>query len=145
MKITPTLRFGLSALLALSLSPLCLAQKNLVGDWHGTLEANGNKMHVLWHVVAAADGTVTSTFDNVDEDIIGIKVKTMTVEGSKITLAVDDQLEANGETINIKGSFAGTVSDDGKEVSGNWTQEEPQQGPLEVHFVRDATPADAGK
>lgn len=145
MKTIPLLRFALSALLALSLSPLCLAQKNLVGDWHGTLEANGNTMHVLWHVVAASDGTVTSTFDNVDEDIMGIKVKTITVEGSKITLAVDDQVEANGSTVNIKGSFSGTVSENGKEVSGTWTQDEPQQGPIDVHFVRDAPPADAGK
>lgn len=155
MKSTSIYSFALSAVAAVTLSPLCLAQASLVGEWHGTLEANGNKMHVLWHVVAAADGTVTSTFDNVDENINGIKVKSMTVEGSKITLAVDDQVEANGETINIKGSFAGTVSDDGKEVSGNWTQDEPQQGPLEVHFERDAPtsapagsadhPADAGK
>lgn len=145
MKNRSIFRCALSAVLALSLSPLCLAQATLVGEWHGTLEANGNTMHVLWHVVAAADGSVTSTFDNVDENINGIKVKSMTVEGSKITLAVDDQVEANGETINIKGSFAGTLSEDGKEVTGNWTQDEPQQGPLEVHFVRDApTPSAAG-
>ena len=147
--------FALSAVLAISLSPLCRAQANLVGEWHGTLDANGNTMHVLWHVVAAADGTVTSTFDNVDENVNGIKVKSMTVDGSKVTLSVDDQVEANGETINIKGSFAGTLSEDGKEVSGTWTQDEPQQGPIDVHFVRDAAappaagsadkPADTGK
>jgi hypothetical protein len=145
MKNPSIFRFALSAVLALSLSPLCLSQANLVGEWHGTLEANGNKMHVLWHVVAASEGTVTSTFDNVDENISGIKVKSMTLEGSKITLTVDDQVEANGEAINIRGSFSGTVSEDGKEVSGNWTQDEPQQGPLEVHFVREtAAPPAAG-
>lgn len=153
MKTTLFFRFALSALLSLSFPTLCLAQANLVGEWHGTLDANGNTMHVLWHVVAAPDGSVTSTFDNVDENINGIKVKSMTVDGSKITLAVDDQVEANGETVNIKGSFSGTVSADGKEVTGTWTQDEPQQGPIDVHFVREAPPAagssdhpsDAGK
>ena len=36
-------------------------------DWEGTLDAGGTSFHIVWHATAAPDGTLTSTFDNVDQ------------------------------------------------------------------------------
>ena len=116
--------------------PNCRAQASLVGDWEGILNANGTEIHVAWHVAAAADGTVTSTIENKDEGISGIKVKQAELKDSKLTFTVDDQVEVNGETVNVKGTFEGTVSSDGNEVTGTWTQMEPEQPPMEIHFNR---------
>ena len=46
-----------------------------VPDWNGTLDAGGNVIHVAWHLTVATDGAATSTLDNIDESVYGIKVK----------------------------------------------------------------------
>ena len=133
-------RFAIAAIAAFALVPLCSAQSQLAGDWQGTLEADGQAMQVAWHVVAAKDGTITSTLDNIDESIYGIKVKTMSLKGSEITMSVDDTMSINGQDVPVRGNFAGTLSADGNEVDGTWTQTEPEQPPMKVHFKRAAAP-----
>jgi hypothetical protein len=130
---------GLCLLAVLALAGRCYGQSSLVGEWEGTLDANGNELHLVWHVVAGADGAITSTFDNKDEGVSGIKVKEMVLNGSKLTLTVDDQMEVNGSAVNIRGSFEGTVSADGNEVTGTWTQTDPQEEPpTQIQFKRTA-------
>lgn len=141
MKVASLLKLFVPTLFALSLSPLGTAQANLAGDWNGTLDAGGNIMHVAWHLTIATDGAATSTLDNIDESVYGIKVKSTTIKGSDVALSVDDTVQANGQDMHLVGSFAGKVSADGKEVTGTWTQTEPQQGELEVHFVHAAQAA----
>ena len=124
------------------------AQASLAGDWEGILNANGTEVHIAWHVTAAADGTITSTFDNHDEGVSGIKAKLVEFKDSKVTLTVDDQVEVNGSMVNIRGTFVGTVSADGNEVTGTWTQTDPEQGPADIHLKRvsgQAAPATAPK
>lgn len=135
MKVASLLKLFVPALFALTLAPFSTAQANLAGDWNGTLDAGGNIVHVAWHLTVAPDGTQTSTLDNIDESVYGIKVKSTTIKGSDVALSVDDTVQANGQDLHLVGSFAGKVSADGKEVTGTWTQVEPQQGELEVHFV----------
>jgi hypothetical protein len=135
MKVASLCKLALPGVFAIVLTPFCNAQANLAGDWQGTLDAGGNTMHVAWHVVAGPDGGFTSTLDNIDENVFGIKVKSTTIQGSNISLTVDDQIDVNGEAINLRGSFTGTVAQNGSEVNGTWTQEDPPQAPLEVHFV----------
>lgn len=144
MKPASLIKLPILALIAFAISPFCAAQSQLAGDWQGTLEANGTTFHVAWHVVVAKDGTVTSTFDNNDEGILGIKVKSTTVKGTDITMSVDDVVSANGQDTPIRGEFAGVISADGNEVNGTWTQTDPDQPPAQVHFKRGApTPAPA--
>jgi len=117
--------------------PNCRAQASLAGDWEGILNANGTEVHVAWHVTEAADGTVTSTIENHDEGVSGIKVKQMELKDSKITFTVDDQIEVNGQTLNVKGTFEGSVSADGNEITGTWVQTEPEEQPeAQIHFKR---------
>lgn len=137
------LRLAILAFAPLALPHNAPAQANLAGDWTGTLEVEGNTMHVAWHAVAAADGSLTSTFDNPDENVYGIKVKTTTLKGSSLTMIVDDTPSANGQQIAVRGQFDGVVSADGNEVNGTWTQTEPEQPPVQVHFKRAVAQAAA--
>lgn len=112
------------------------AQKQLAGDWQGTVSAGSGDEHIVWHVALAADGAVTSTFDNTDEGISGIKVKTLELKDNELSLTVDDEVEANGSPLTIRGTFAGTLSADGNVISGTWTQTEPEQPAAEVKLKR---------
>ena len=131
-------KLSVLAIAIVYLVPVSSAQASLAGDWQGTLDANGSTFRVAWHVTAAPDGTITSTFDNIDENIYGIKVKTTSVKGSDITMSVDDVIEVNGQSAPVKGEFTGTISSDGNEVNGAWTQAEPEQPPAQIHFKRAA-------
>jgi hypothetical protein len=141
MKLTFLTQVCASAVSALAFIPICAAQNSLVGEWQGTLDANGSPVHVAWHVTAAPDGKITSTVDNIDENIYGIKVKETSLKGSDVALLVDDTVQVNGQDIPIKGDFAGTLSADGSEVNGTLTQTEPQPATVQIHFKRAATQA----
>jgi hypothetical protein len=122
---------------ALTLSSVSLAQSPVVGDWQGTLDAGGTSFHVAWHVVAAKDGSLISTLDNVDQGIFGIKTKATVLRGSDISMDVDDVIQANGQEMNLKGTFEGKLNSDSTELTGTWTQFEPAQpaAPLQMKHV----------
>lgn len=141
MRSAISARFTIVAASALAIIPFCSAQASLGGDWQGTVDAGGNTMRVAWHVAATPDGALTSTLDNIDEDVYGIKVKSTTLKGSDIALIVDDIIQVNGQDVSLKGSFEGKVNKDSNEVSGTWTQAEPEQAPMEVHFTRASAQA----
>jgi hypothetical protein len=87
-------------------------------------------------VTAAPDGKITSTVDNIDENIYGITVKETTLKGSDVALLVDDTVQVNGQDTAIQGDFAGTLSANGSEVNGTLTQTEPQPATVQIHFKR---------
>ena len=131
----------LLAFLFVFLSPV-FGQSPLAGDWLGTLETSGGSLRVAWHVKAAADGSLTSTVDNQDESIFGIKVKSTEVKGSDIVFTVDDMVDVNGQQLNIRGTFSGKISADQSEVTGTWTQTAPQEeGPDPLQMKHQAAPA----
>jgi len=126
----------------LATAPSAFAQARLAGDWQGTLDANGTIFHLVWHVTAAADGTLTSTFDNLDEGIYDIKAKTTTVKGSDVAAEVDDTVQANGQDMKVSGSLVGKLNSDGTEMAGTFTQTEPQAQPTaNVLFKHSAVQA----
>ena len=138
MKSVLLTRLSIFAVAALTLAPFCPAQTKLAGDWHGTyVDANGTTFRLAWHVKAAPDGTLTSTLDNIDQNIFGIKAKTTTVKGSDVKIEVDDVISPNGQEINLKGSFTGTLNKEENEVTGTWTQIDPPQDPLQITFKYD--------
>jgi hypothetical protein len=133
-------RRSILALAALALTPFSFAQAGLAGDWQGKyVDANGTTFHLVWHVTAAPDGALTSTLDNVDESIFGIKAKSTTVKGSDVKIEVEDVISPNGQDINLKGSFDGILNKEENEVSGTWTQIDPPQDPLQITFKHGAT------
>ena len=117
---------------ALALSPVCMAQSQVAGDWQGTLSAGGSQFHIAWHVTAATDGTLTATIDNLDQGIYGVGMKSMTLKGSAVTQTMDTTIEINGQSLAVRGFFEGTIDKDGTEIKGTWTQTEPEQAPAEV-------------
>ena len=129
MRILRPLRFVLAAALFIIASSFCHAQASLAGVWEGVINAGDHEIHIVWHVTAAPDGTVTTNFDNNDEGVTGIKAKVTELKDSKITVTVDDQVDVNGETLQIRGTLVGTVSADGNELTGTWTQTDPQEAP----------------
>jgi len=127
-------------LISLALLPVCRAQSPAAGDWVGTLTADtGMQYHIAWHVTAAPDGTLTATIDNLDQGVTGVPIKSMTVAGSHVTQALDTVLQMNGQALNVRGSFDGTIDKDATEIKGTWTQTEPEQAPAAVDMKR--TPA----
>ncbi|MGC1421103.1 MAG: hypothetical protein WA354_19190 [Terracidiphilus sp.] len=127
-------RLSIFAVAALMSTPFCSAQANLAGDWQGSFDQNGITFQLAWHVTVAADGTLTSTLDNVTQSIFGIKAKKTTVKGSEVKIEVDDVISPNGQDINLKGSFVGTLNKEANEVSGTWTQIDPPQDPIQITF-----------
>lgn len=123
-------RIALAALLSFAIAPIAQAQTQVLGDWEGTLDSNGQTYRIAWHVTAAADGTLTSTIDNLDQQIFGIKVKSTVVKELTLTLIVDDTVESNGEDITIRGTTAGTFNNDMTELTGTWTRTDPDQPPV---------------
>ena len=49
-------------------------------------------------------------------------------------IEVDDVISPNGQDINLKGSFVGTLNKEANEVSGTWTQIDPPQDPIQITF-----------
>ncbi len=129
-------KFALILLSALTFLPLCPAQAPIVGDWEGTLDANGTPFRVAWHAVAAPDGSITSTLDNIDQSIYGIKVKSTEIRDSKLTMVVDDVVQANGQEMNLRGELVGTLNKEETELTATWTQTDPPQPPAPVTMKR---------
>src|ERR1700757_4128798 len=127
-------RLSILAAAVLTLAPFSSAQAKLAGDWQGTFEQNGVPFQLVWHVTAASDGTLTSTLDNVTQNIFGIRTKKTTVKGSEVRIEAEDVISPNGQDVNLKGSFAGTLNNEANEVSGTWTQIDPPQDPIQITF-----------
>jgi len=83
MKISILKKLTPIVLLALSLSPLCMAQPQVAGDWLGTLNTGGPQLHLVLHIAAAKDGSLTATLDSVDQGANGIPVSAVSLKDSQ--------------------------------------------------------------
>jgi hypothetical protein len=95
-----------------ALSPLCHAQAQISGDWQATLVTPGPQLHLVLHITAANDGSLSSTLDSVDQGANGIPVTATTLKNSKLSLTIDA----------VHGSYEGTVNKDATQIDGTWTQ-----------------------
>ncbi len=111
-------RLGLIGLLAscgLALSGLFVdrlpaqTKPSLAGDYAGVL---ANALHLKLHITAAPDGSLTGTLDSIDQGANGIPCADFLVEGNNLSFRVPP----------VNGSWKGAVSEDGKILSGTWTQ-----------------------
>ena len=80
--------------------------------WQGSLDVNGIKLHVVFHIVKTADGKYSGTLDSPDQGAKGISMTVTTY--NKETLNLD--------IAAVSGSFEGKVSKDGREAVGTWRQ-----------------------
>lgn len=89
---------------------LC-AQPGIEGTWQGTLDAGAMKLRLGLHVTKSASGELSSTLDSIDQRAMGIPAK-VTFSGSTLHL----------ELPSLGAKYDGTLSADGKEISGTFVQ-----------------------
>ena len=106
----------MSFILLLAFSgPVLVAQEDerLVGSWHGGLEVGGGaSLTIVFNISQDADGAFTGTMDSPDQGAIGIPLTSVTIEGSSVTVSIQV----------IQGTYTGTLSDEGDQLSGTWSQ-----------------------
>jgi CubicO group peptidase (beta-lactamase class C family) len=117
MRRLTLLAFALAALTSVS-----SAQSQVAGDWQGTLSAGGAQLHLVLHLAAAKDGSLSGSLDSVDQGANGIPITTAALKDSKLSLVIDA----------VHGTYDGTVNKDATEIDGTWTQGQP----LELNFKR---------
>ena len=86
-----------------------------IGSWEGKLDAPGEgQLTVVFHVARGEDGDLTGTFDSPDQTAAGFALSSVTFEDGTLTMVVS----------GIPGppSFSGTLSGDGKVLSGAFVQ-----------------------
>jgi hypothetical protein len=103
--------------------------KDLTGDWQGTLSAGGANLRLVLHVSKAADGSLKANLDSVDQGV-NIPVNSVTFKDSRVSLSLE----------MIHGSYEGKISTDGNVISGTWTQGQPF--PLDFKRPAPAKPSD---
>jgi hypothetical protein len=113
---------ALIALALAALTPLGQAQSQIVGDWLGTLNTGMAQLHIVLHIAAAKDRSLSATLDSLDQGVHGIPVTSIALKDSKLTFTVD--------AAHI--SYEGTVNKDATEIDGTFTQGQPQ----ELNFKR---------
>ena len=103
--------------------------KDLTGDWQGTLSAGGANLRLVLHVSKAADGSLKANLDSLDQGV-NIPVNSVTFKDSRVSLSLE----------MIHGSYEGKISTDGNVISGTWTQGQP----FPLDFKRAAPPNTPG-
>jgi hypothetical protein len=118
----------LVALAVLALLPSSISaqqNRNLTGDYAGTL----GPLHIKLHLKVNASGRVTGTLDSPDRGVIGIQCTGFHVDGQSVTFDVPA----------VQAMWKGTIAMDGT-LTGTWDQGHS----LPLNFSRDAA-AQGGK
>ena len=99
-------------LFALLLNFSAFGQDNkvyLMGDWEGTLSAQGKEYKVIFHI--NYDGkTLSATLDSPDQNVFGFKVDEISYSDDVLKMKIDQ----------VQGDYEGTVKE--KKLEGKWTQ-----------------------
>ena len=84
----------------------------LEGVWEGVLDANGTQLHVRFNFTKNADGSITATFDSVDQGANGLPVASIARTGDTVKL----------EMKSVSISYEGTLNKDASAMTGNLSQ-----------------------
>ncbi|MEW4569623.1 alpha/beta hydrolase [Tautonia sp. JC769] len=91
------------------------APEALLGIWQGPIELPlGQSLRVALRVetVEGSPDTRRAVFDSIDQDVKGIPVTAISVEGKRVRFEVK----------SIGGTFEGTIDEDRTRLEGQWTQ-----------------------
>ncbi|MDI9394107.1 MAG: alpha/beta fold hydrolase [Euryarchaeota archaeon] len=87
--------------------------EEIEGLWLGTLHVQGGmELRLLFNILTSSDGSVNATMDSLDQGVKGIPVEVVTYRDGNLHLGVK----------SIRGSFDGTLKEDGKTIEGEWKQ-----------------------
>jgi uncharacterized protein len=107
-------------------APAPVPDKSLAGSWLGGLEVNAGMTLRLALDVTETDGKLTAILDSIDQNA-KVPVTTLSVNANAVQF----------ECASIPGSFAGSLSADGAEIAGTWSQ---GGGSLPLTFKRQSQP-----
>lgn len=110
-------------------------QGDLTGTWQGTLGAGNVKLRLVLTFTKSGNGQYNAIVESVDQGGAIFPADKVTLEGAKLRM----------EFARINGIYEGTVSKDGSEIAGTWTQ---GALPQPLSFKRGAASgpsADAGQ
>jgi pimeloyl-ACP methyl ester carboxylesterase len=85
----------------------CVAAQDITGDWHGILDAMGQKLRIVLHVTASGD-SLSATFDSPDQGAFGLPLRSVRFENNVVAVVGDQPpIKYDGELIDgiIKGVF----------------------------------------
>jgi hypothetical protein len=102
-------------LLLVCSGPGLVAQENerLVGSWRGGLEVGGGaSLTIVFNISQDAGGAFTGTMDSPDQGAVGIPLTSVSIEGSSVIFSIQA----------VQGTYTGTLSDEGDQISGTWSQ-----------------------
>src|ERR1700677_1036463 len=117
-------------LIALAGGGSAMAQTPVVdGVWLGTLTVGQTSIRAQVHL---EKGGTVCVFDSVDQKAFGIPCGNVKIDGLSVSFDVP----------TVKGRWTGTISGDGKTLSGNWTQ---GPGTLPLVMTRQATAIEGPK
>jgi fermentation-respiration switch protein FrsA (DUF1100 family) len=91
------------------------AIEEIEGLWLGTLQVQGGmELRLLFNISISPDGSVNATMDSVDQGAKGIPVDVVTYKDGNLHLGIK----------SIRGTFDGTLKEDGNTIEGEWKQSE---------------------
>lgn len=106
--VTLTIGVALTPVLTMAADP-----PSIVGTWEGVLDPGAQpKKHVVVHISAEQDGSLSGTIDYPDQDVSGIKITAITYKAHILHFESAPNLS----------SYDGTLNKDDTEISGNWKQ-----------------------
>jgi D-alanyl-D-alanine-carboxypeptidase/D-alanyl-D-alanine-endopeptidase len=83
--------------------------KAVAGEWAGSV---AGQVPLVLHLRADASGALTATLDSPSQGANGLACANIKLTGTTLTFEVPI----------VQGSYSGTLSTDGKAISGTWTQ-----------------------
>jgi uncharacterized protein len=91
---------------------ICTASaQDIAGDWQGVLKAGAAELRIVLHIIKGSDGTLTATFDSVDQGALGNRINTITFRDSKLVFSADSSQQ----------KYEGALNANATAIEGNWS------------------------
>ena len=98
--------------IALMSATLCAQAGGIAGNWQGTLEVGPLKLRLGIHIARNGQGELVSTVDSLDQNVLGIPSRQTTFQGGRLHIDIP----------NLRAQYDGTLSADGSEIAGTFSQ-----------------------
>ena len=114
--------------ISVSIPPTAHAQvKDITGTWQGTLDVGGGRTLRTVFKISKSDGNnLKASFYSIDQGGQAIPVNTITLQGTNLKLSI----------VALGGTYQGTLTPDGSEIDGTWSQ--GSAIPLNLKHVTEA-------
>ena len=114
--------WGVAALASLLISSTAMAE-DIAGEWHGTIDANGQTLRVALHVKKTSAG-YEGTADSLDQGLDGLVLANIVTDGQTLSFSV----------LSTDGTYQGKWDETSHQWVGQWTQGTA----LKLDFTRGA-------